>query len=197
VNRTHQTQHATAVCMQVTEGPDAGKLALLDFGLVAEIPPADRAAMVSATIHLVSAAFDWCSCVCVREALARGAGRPDACRRPAPHALPRCHPPAQANRNWSALVDDFVDLEFLPADANRCVPERGAWRPRAAATRPRACAKRTRCTRARRRATLLQGCHHPRHGARPWPLPAGRRRQGVQLPGAVARPADDNHGDPI
>jgi hypothetical protein len=27
---------------QVTEGPHAGKLALLDFGLVAEIPPADR-----------------------------------------------------------------------------------------------------------------------------------------------------------
>jgi predicted unusual protein kinase regulating ubiquinone biosynthesis (AarF/ABC1/UbiB family) len=40
-------------CVQVTEGPDAGKLALLDFGLVAEIPPQDRAAMVSATIHLV------------------------------------------------------------------------------------------------------------------------------------------------
>lgn len=39
--------------MQVTEGPDAGKLALLDFGLVAEIPSQDRAAMVSATIHLV------------------------------------------------------------------------------------------------------------------------------------------------
>lgn len=39
----------------MTEGPDAGKLALLDFGLVAEIPPQDRAAMVSATIHLVSA----------------------------------------------------------------------------------------------------------------------------------------------
>ena len=40
--------------LKVTEGPDAGKLALLDFGLVAEIPPQDRAAMVSATIHLVS-----------------------------------------------------------------------------------------------------------------------------------------------
>lgn len=38
----------------MTEGPDAGKLALLDFGLVAEIPAQDRAAMVSATIHLVS-----------------------------------------------------------------------------------------------------------------------------------------------
>lgn len=62
--------------LQVTEGPDAGKLALLDFGLVAEIPAQDRAAMVSATIHL-------------------------------------------ANRNWSALVDDFIDLEFLPTDANR------------------------------------------------------------------------------
>jgi predicted unusual protein kinase regulating ubiquinone biosynthesis (AarF/ABC1/UbiB family) len=42
------------VSLQVTEGPDTGKLALLDFGLVAEIPPQDRAAMVSATIHLVS-----------------------------------------------------------------------------------------------------------------------------------------------
>ncbi len=32
---------------QVTEGPHAGKLALLDFGLVAEIPAEDREAMVS------------------------------------------------------------------------------------------------------------------------------------------------------
>jgi hypothetical protein len=45
--------------LQVTEGPDTGKLALLDFGLVAEIPPQDRAAMVSATIHLVSAMELW------------------------------------------------------------------------------------------------------------------------------------------
>eukprot|EP00878_Enallax_costatus_P022842 GHUV01024272.1.p1 GENE.GHUV01024272.1~~GHUV01024272.1.p1 ORF type:complete len:684 (+),score=139.67 GHUV01024272.1:232-2283(+) len=64
--------------LKVTEGPHAGKLALLDFGLVAEIPAQDRAAMVSATIHL-------------------------------------------ANRNWAALVDDFIDLEFLPPDANRAV----------------------------------------------------------------------------
>lgn len=36
----------------MTEGPDAGKLALLDFGLVAEIPAVDREAMLSATVHL-------------------------------------------------------------------------------------------------------------------------------------------------
>jgi predicted unusual protein kinase regulating ubiquinone biosynthesis (AarF/ABC1/UbiB family) len=42
----------------VTEGPHEGKLALLDFGLVAEIPPEDREAMVSATIHLANK--DWC-----------------------------------------------------------------------------------------------------------------------------------------
>ncbi len=41
----------------MTEGPHAGKLALLDFGLVAEIPEADREAMVSATIHLANR--DW------------------------------------------------------------------------------------------------------------------------------------------
>lgn len=40
--------------LKVTEGPHAGKLALLDFGLVAEIPTADREAMVSATIHLAN-----------------------------------------------------------------------------------------------------------------------------------------------
>jgi hypothetical protein len=28
-----------------------------------------------------------------------------------------------ANRNWAALVDDFIDLEFLPADANRCAAD--------------------------------------------------------------------------
>lgn len=47
--------------LKVTEGPDAGKLALLDFGLVAEIPATDREAMVSATIHLANR--DWNSLV--------------------------------------------------------------------------------------------------------------------------------------
>jgi predicted unusual protein kinase regulating ubiquinone biosynthesis (AarF/ABC1/UbiB family) len=42
----------------VTEGPDAGRLALIDFGLVAEVPPADRAAMLSGTIHLANGAWD-------------------------------------------------------------------------------------------------------------------------------------------
>jgi len=44
--------------LKVTEGPDAGKLALLDFGLVAEIPSEDREAMVSATIHLANRDWD-------------------------------------------------------------------------------------------------------------------------------------------
>eukprot|EP00798_Chlamydomonas_sp_ICE-L_P018062 gene18062-24485_t len=56
--------------LKITEGPNAGKLALLDFGLVAEIPIADREAMVSAVVHL-------------------------------------------ANRDWGALVDDFIALKFL------------------------------------------------------------------------------------
>ena len=43
--------------LKVTEGEHAGKLALLDFGLVAEIPAKDREAMVSATIHLANK--DW------------------------------------------------------------------------------------------------------------------------------------------
>ncbi|GIL78183.1 hypothetical protein Vretifemale_7622 [Volvox reticuliferus] len=64
--------------LKVTEGPHAGKLALLDFGLVAEIPQRDRQAMVSATIHL-------------------------------------------ANRDWSALIDDFVELGFLPPDPDRAL----------------------------------------------------------------------------
>lgn len=62
--------------LKVTEGPHAGKLALIDFGLVAEIPQADREAMVSATIHL-------------------------------------------ANRDWDALIDDFVMLGFLPRGCDR------------------------------------------------------------------------------
>lgn len=64
--------------LKVTEGPDAGKLCLLDFGLVAEVPPEDRKAMISATIHL-------------------------------------------ANRDWDALVDDFVALNFLPVNCDRGV----------------------------------------------------------------------------
>ena len=68
----------TGNLLKVTEGEHAGKLCLLDFGLVAEVPPADREAMVSATIHL-------------------------------------------ANRDWPALIDDFVALEFLPAGCDRGV----------------------------------------------------------------------------
>ncbi|GLC69551.1 hypothetical protein PLESTF_000846400 [Pleodorina starrii] len=64
--------------LKVTEGPHAGKLALLDFGLVAEIPQKDRQAMVAATIHL-------------------------------------------ANRDWSALIDDFVALGFLPPNPDRAL----------------------------------------------------------------------------
>ena len=44
--------------LKITEGSHAGKLALLDFGLVAEIPAADRDAMVSATIHLANKDWD-------------------------------------------------------------------------------------------------------------------------------------------
>lgn len=44
--------------VQVTEGPHAGRLALIDFGLVAEVPAPDRAAMLSATIHLANGAWD-------------------------------------------------------------------------------------------------------------------------------------------
>ncbi|KAL3161747.1 hypothetical protein ABBQ38_008842 [Trebouxia sp. C0009 RCD-2024] len=62
--------------LKVTEGPHAGKLALLDFGLVAEIPASDRQAMVSATIHL-------------------------------------------ANRDWNGLINDFIDLQFLPPNSDR------------------------------------------------------------------------------
>lgn len=62
--------------LKVTEGPGTGKLALLDFGLVAEIPPPDREAMVSATVHL-------------------------------------------ANKDWDALIDDFIALDFLPARCDR------------------------------------------------------------------------------
>jgi hypothetical protein len=43
--------------MQVTEGPHEGKIAVLDFGLVAEVPIEDREAMVSAVIHLANR--DW------------------------------------------------------------------------------------------------------------------------------------------
>lgn len=42
---------------QVTEGPDEGKIAVLDFGLVAEVPQRDREAILSAIIHLANR--DW------------------------------------------------------------------------------------------------------------------------------------------
>lgn len=51
----------TGNLLKVTSGPDAGKLCLLDFGLVAEVPEPDREAMVSATIHLANR--DWASLV--------------------------------------------------------------------------------------------------------------------------------------
>lgn len=75
--RTVLESAVTFMChAQVTEGPNAGKLALLDFGLVAEVPRADREAMVSATIHL-------------------------------------------GNRDWDALIEDFIALGFLPANSDR------------------------------------------------------------------------------
>jgi hypothetical protein len=77
--------------LKVTEGPSAGKLALLDFGLVAEVPAPDREAMISATIHLANR--DWGG------ACARG-GRAAARRAPNAAALaaPRAAPPAAARR---------------------------------------------------------------------------------------------------
>lgn len=64
--------------LRVSEGPHKGKLALLDFGLVAEIPAPDREAMVSAVIHL-------------------------------------------ANKDWDALIDDFISLNFLPQNCDRAL----------------------------------------------------------------------------
>mmetsp|Transcript_2976 Transcript_2976/g.5815 ORF Transcript_2976/g.5815 Transcript_2976/m.5815 type:complete len:874 (-) Transcript_2976:290-2911(-) len=53
-----------------------GKLALIDFGLVAQVRQEDMDSMVSAIIHL-------------------------------------------ANKDYAALVDDFISLKILPADCNR------------------------------------------------------------------------------
>ena len=44
--------------LKITEGEDAGKLALIDFGLVATIPEPDRRSMVSATVHLANRNWD-------------------------------------------------------------------------------------------------------------------------------------------
>lgn len=60
----------------VNSGPDQGKLVLLDFGLVAQIPESDRDSIVSGVIHI-------------------GA------------------------KNWDGLVDDFINLQFLPQDCDR------------------------------------------------------------------------------
>lgn len=38
--------------LKITEGEDAGKLCLLDFGLVAQVPKQDREIIVSAVVHL-------------------------------------------------------------------------------------------------------------------------------------------------
>ncbi|CAE7524166.1 unnamed protein product [Symbiodinium natans] len=38
--------------LKITEGPDAGKLCLLDFGLVAQVPREDRELIISAVVHL-------------------------------------------------------------------------------------------------------------------------------------------------
>ena len=54
---TSPTPTPSGNLLKVTAGPHAGKLCLLDFGLVAEVPAPDRAAMVSATIHLANR--DW------------------------------------------------------------------------------------------------------------------------------------------
>jgi len=58
--------------------PEKGRLALLDFGLVARLGQRDRDAIVSAVIHL-------------------------------------------ANRDYAALVDDFIGLGILPRDCDRAL----------------------------------------------------------------------------
>ena len=62
------------------EGVARAKLALLDFGLVAQVEQKDMDTMVSAIIHL-------------------------------------------ANRDYKSLVDDFIDLEILPANCDRALVE--------------------------------------------------------------------------
>jgi hypothetical protein len=67
---------AAAMCgcavVQVTEGPDAGKLALLDFGLVAEIPAQDRAAMVRGLQQQQRQRCGSCFCVDSKESQQQG-----------------------------------------------------------------------------------------------------------------------------
>jgi len=38
--------------LKITDGPDAGKLCLLDFGLVAQVPKEDRSTIVASVVHL-------------------------------------------------------------------------------------------------------------------------------------------------
>jgi len=44
--------------LKITEGPDEGKLCLLDFGLVAEVPQVDRDIIVAAVVHLGTQNWD-------------------------------------------------------------------------------------------------------------------------------------------
>jgi aarF domain-containing kinase len=44
--------------LKIVDGPDAGKLCLLDFGLVAEVPRVDRDIIVAAVVHLGTRNWD-------------------------------------------------------------------------------------------------------------------------------------------
>lgn len=93
--------------LKITAGPEAGKLALLDFGLVAEIPEHDREAVRFQSSMPVL--MSWCAFL-------------------PPHHSPTMHAPQMvaatihlANRDWDALCGDFTALGFIPPDADRSV----------------------------------------------------------------------------
>ncbi|KAF5837147.1 hypothetical protein DUNSADRAFT_4767 [Dunaliella salina] len=95
--------------LKITEGPNAGKLALIDFGLVAEIPDDDREAMVSAIIHLSNK--DWDSMI--NDFIELGFLAPDCNRAQIIPVMDRVLSPylrggGAAAYNFSALSQDLL-----------------------------------------------------------------------------------------
>ena len=173
--------------LKVTEGPNAGKLVLLDFGLVAEIPSADREAMVSAVIHLANRVRGRCmhakaadTTVCLgsrMQASCSSCGAEALCGRCAHGSGARCAHSQWPHGAHAHAPNPAYILQRLtrahdristgtPAGLGRA--DHGLLAPRLSAGRCR------------------PGGHHPSHGPRADAVPARRRREVLQLPGPLA-----------
>lgn len=168
--------------LKVTSGPDAGKLCLLDFGLVAEVPERDRENMVSGEEGdgeaRERARVGWSTRHPPPRWPSEGGGRVPPCSLVPPLAPPLV--PSLSHTTVSHTTHTPTHISHHPPrQPGLAVPHRRLCRARLSAAR------------------LRPGRHHPCDGQNPHSLPGRRRRQSFQLPGPVPRPPPHDARNPV